>query len=82
MTRVLLSFGIIVLALIVGQFLKYLYNRDVFNDKEKFRTSIDTTRKIAFFGFNPIIMINSYWIVNFQNVSILFLPIICILVLS
>ncbi|MGL5722517.1 MAG: AEC family transporter [Brevinema sp.] len=81
MRKVFLSFGIIIVALVMGQFFKYLYDRKVLSNKENFDFLIDTVRKIAFFGLNPIIMVNSYWIINFQDISILFLPFICIFIL-
>lgn len=81
MSRLILSFAVIIFGLLVGQTIKYLNTTSLIKNKEQFEKSIDSIRKIAFFVFNPIIMINSYWIIDFSNVSIFVLPFICIFIL-
>ncbi len=82
MEKMILSFGIIILGVIVGQLLKFWHNTK--NDKVQRYSEviIERIRKIAFFGFNPIVMVNSYWIIDFSNVSIFILPFICVIVLA
>ncbi len=81
MNKVIFSFVIIFFGLIIGQVIKYFAYKKDEQERLKIINIIATTRKITFFIFNPIILINSYWLIDFSNVSILMLPLICILVL-
>ncbi len=81
MNRLILSFAVIVLGILVGQVIKYINTTSLINNKEAFGKSVDRVRKVAFFIFNPIILINSYWIVDFSNIHIFVLPFMCVFIL-
>lgn len=78
----ILAFGIIIAGVFVGQILKKNYAGKQVAMQKKIELYIDNTRKFAFFVLNPIIMINSYWIIDFSDISIFVLPFICVFVLA
>ncbi len=82
MQKMILSFGIIIIGVIVGQLLKYWHSSKDEKLKKQIELYIEKVRKITFFVFNPIVLINSYWIIDFSNVSIFVLPFICVIVLA
>ena len=70
----MLSLGLIILALILSQTLKH------FNSK--LSKEMKSLKNFTFLVLNPIVMINSFWIIDFSNVTILLLPFICLIVLA
>ncbi len=82
MQKMVLSFGVILLGLLVGQLIKKYNKKLPVGAQVKLSSTIEVIRKFAFFVLNPLILVNSYWIIDFSNVSIFVLPVICIIVLS
>lgn len=79
MEKLIFSLSIIIVGIICGQFIK----RTTSNKSNITLVSkrMDQIRVFAFLILNPIVMINSYWIIDFNNISMLILPFICLIVL-
>lgn len=82
MEKMILSFGIIIVGVCVGQIMKKLHSIKDVAMQNKIEVTLESIRKLAFFILNPIVMVNSYWVIDFSNVSIFALPFICIFVLA
>ncbi len=82
MEKMILSFGIIIVGVIIGQVVKFLKNTKDEHTQKIWEIFIERSRKFTFFVLNPIVMINSYWIIDFSNISIFALPFICVAVLA
>ena len=79
MAKMILSFGIIIAGVFVGQIIKKWHSTKDVVSKKKIENTTEIIRKLAFFWLNPIIMVNSYWVIDFSNVSIFALPFICVI---
>ncbi len=82
MEKMILSFGIIIVGVFVGQILRAWHNKKDEKLQRQSELIIERVRKFTFFVLNPIVLINSYWIIDFSNVSIFILPFICVIVLA
>lgn len=82
MLKMVLSFGIIIAGVFAGQILRKWHSTKDVVSKKKIEKTTNTIRVVAFFVLNPIIMVNSYWVIDFSNISIFMLPLICVLVLA
>ena len=74
MFKLSLSLGLIILALILSQSLKH-FNKNLAKEMK-------VLKNFTFLVLNPIVMVNSFWTINFSNITILLLPFICIFILA
>ncbi len=80
MSKLLFSFGLIFLGICTGQIIKKLQNR--ISQRIPLHKVMIILRDIAFLILNPIVLINSFWIVDTSNITLIVLPFICIITLA
>lgn len=82
MKKLALSLGIILFGIIAGQVVKYLQKGKTDTKTQKTSNMMNKIRLLAFLIFNPVVLINAYWIVDFSSITMLVVPFICLTVLA
>ncbi len=81
MKKLALSLGIILFGIIAGQIVKHVSKNKSVEQVAKTSSTLDKIRLTAFLIFNPVVMVNAYWIIDFSTISMLVLPFICLTLL-
>ncbi len=75
MSKLIFIFAIIFLGILAGQFVKRFQSK--LSQEVPLHSIMNSIRTIAFLVFNPIVLVSSFWIVDFTNVTLITLPLLC-----
>ncbi len=82
MKDLMMSLGIIIVGISLGQLVKYMQKGRSEDKVAQTTARMNKIREFAFLILNPVVMVNAYWVINFSRISMLSLPIICLIVLG